>query len=244
MSERPIGGVIRRSSGNAHGATSVSNSFTCVRLCAVDLLMCALYIHPTQADRVGVAQRDEVQPGIAEGFRQRRLRVPAVVAQFGVERTVGGLHGRHENQHASLRNQHVPERPQRRRVVLDVLEDVHAHHRIETVAGQLGSIALLEMTRAEDEPRMSLHRVLQAREAIGVRFEAHHEIGGVRQRARHRADARSHFEHALADVTSKEIEQVRAVSARLLHRLEIVGGVPLLRLTVTSIDVIRVGHVV
>ena len=47
-SDKPIGGEISRSSGNAHGATSVSNSFTCVRLCAVDLLMCALYIHPTR----------------------------------------------------------------------------------------------------------------------------------------------------------------------------------------------------
>jgi hypothetical protein len=47
-SDNPIGGEISRSSGNAHGATSVSNSFTCVRLCAVDLLMWALYIHPSR----------------------------------------------------------------------------------------------------------------------------------------------------------------------------------------------------
>ena len=48
----------------------------------------------------------------------------------------------------------------------------------------------------------------------------------------------------MADVSAKQIEQVSAVAARLLHRLEIVGGVALLRLVVASIDVIRVSHVV
>jgi hypothetical protein len=46
--DRPIGGGRSRSSGSAHGATSVSNSFTCPTLCAVDLLTCALYIHPAR----------------------------------------------------------------------------------------------------------------------------------------------------------------------------------------------------
>ena len=166
-----------------------------------------------------------------------------MVAEFGVERPVRRLHRRHENQHAALGDQHILERPQRRRIVFDVLEHVHAYHRVETVAGQLGSIALLEMTCAEGNRGWPSHGVLQPREAVEVRLEAHHQIGGVGQRAAHRSDAGSHFENALADVSSKEVEQVRAVSPRLLHRLEIVGGVPLLRLTVTPIDVIRVSHV-
>ena len=124
-----------------------------------------------------------------------------------------------------------------------MLEDVDADHRVEAVAGQLAAIAFLEMTGAQHEPRMPAHRVLQPADAVDVGLEADHQVGGVRQRSAHRADAGADFEHPLADVSAKQIEQVRAVSARLLHRLEIVGGVPLLGLRVASIDVIGVRHV-
>jgi hypothetical protein len=112
------------------------------------------------------------------------------------------------------------------------------------MGGQLGPVTFLEMTRAQGEPRMSAHRVLQTRDAVGVWLESDDEIGGVGERSSHGPDARSDFEDALADVIPKQIEHMRAVAARLLHRLEIVGGVSLLRLTVPPVDVIRLSHVV
>ena len=60
-SDNPIGGGMSRSSGSAHGATSVSNSFTCPTLCFVDLLMCALYIQPARPIGIGVAKSNEVE---------------------------------------------------------------------------------------------------------------------------------------------------------------------------------------
>ena len=242
MSDSPIGGEISRSSGIAHGATSVSNSFTCVRLCAVDFVMWALY-PPEQTDRIGVTQGQQIEPGVVERLRQRRFRVTAVVAQFRVERAVRRLHGRDENQHASVRNQHVLERPQRTRVVVDVLEDVHADHRVETVPRQLAAIAFLQMAGAQHEARLPAHGVLQPADAVDVGLEAHHQVSDLRQRSAHRTDTGSDFEHSLADVRAKQIEQMRTVPACRLHRLEIVGGVLLLGLGVASIDVIGVRHV-
>jgi hypothetical protein len=124
-----------------------------------------------------------------------------------------------------------------------VLEDVHADHRIETVAGQLAAIAFLQMAGAQHEAWMTAHRVLQPADAVDVGLEAHHQVSGLRQRSAHRTDTGADFEHPLADVRAKQIEQMRTVPARRLHRLEIVGGVLLLGLRVASIDVIGVRHV-
>ena len=123
-----------------------------------------------------------------------------------------------------------------------MLEDVDADDGVELVADEFGAIAFLEMTGAKREPRVSLHRVLQPGDAIDVRLQADHEIRRFGQRAAHRPDARSHFEDALADVIPKQIEEVRAVSPRLLHRFQVVGRVAFLGLIVPSIDVIRVSH--
>ena len=62
-------------------------------------------VHPAeQADRVGVAQRrpDRGRPP-SKAARERPLRVAAMMAERGVERAVGRLHRRHEDQHLAAR---------------------------------------------------------------------------------------------------------------------------------------------
>ena len=68
-SDSPIGGATRRSSGSAHGATSCSNSRTCPEVCSVVLADVRVVHPPEQADRVGVAQRHEIEAGRVEGAR-------------------------------------------------------------------------------------------------------------------------------------------------------------------------------
>src|SRR5688572_31324152 len=90
---------------------------------------------------------------------------------------------------------------------------------------------------------MPAHRVFKATDAVVVWLQADDEIGRIGQWTGHCPDAGPDFEHPLADVRAKQVEEMRAIASRLLHRLEIVGGVALLGLRVASIDVIGVRHV-
>src|SRR5688572_11698263 len=160
-----------------------------------------------------------------------------MMAQLGVERTVRRLDRWHEDQHTAARHHDIAKRPERPGIVRDVFEHIHADHGVKAVAGQFGPVAFLEMAHLQHEAWLLPHHFLYAARAIEVGFYADDEIRHLGQRTTHRADPRPDFEDARSDMGTKEIEYVRAVPPRLLHRLEIVSGVLLQCLAVPAVRV-------
>jgi hypothetical protein len=191
-----------------------------------------------QPNWVRVAHRHNVEAGGIERAGQLPLRVPAVMAERGVVRSVQRLNRRYEDQDLSARiGDDVAEQPQRAHVVLDVLEHVDADDRIEPLLLQLVGVALFEMADPDSEAGMRAELFACPRRAVEVRLDAGHLLGHVEELAGHRADPAAHFEHARANVRPHKAEDMGLIPARLAHRLEVVGGVLLLRLCESAVDV-------
>jgi hypothetical protein len=159
-----------------------------------------------------------------------------MMAEFGVQRTVGRLHRGHEDQHVPVgRRDDIAERLQRPHIVLDVLQDVDADDRVEALLCQLRLIAFLEMTFAQPEPRMIADRFPDAvgRRAIGL--DPEHDVGDFEETRGGRADSAPDFQHPRADVATEEPQDVRLVPPRLAHRFEVVRGVGDLGLNVAPV---------
>ena len=90
--------------------------------------------------------------------------------------------------------------------------------------------------RTSARPRIALAH-LHGAGRVGL--DAHDDVGHVGQPLGHGADAAPDFEHAPADVGPEQLEQMRGVALRALHRFEVVGGVAVLGLGVAAVDVVH-----
>ena len=72
---------------------------------------------------------------------------------------------------------------------------------------------------------------------FGIRLDPDHHLGDIDQAAGHRADARADLEHPRPEERTNQAEDVVRVSLGLLHRLQVVGGVAILRLAVSAVGV-------
>src|SRR5256885_99075 len=175
------------------------------------------------------ADLDVVEVGGGKYRAEAALGIPPVVAERGVVLTVDPLKRRHEDHHAPPRaGDDVAEESERADVVFDVLEDVDADHGIEHLPGQLGATAFFEMADPNRHAVVAGERFARARGAVQVWLDALHARRNVEQLGRHRTDAAPDLQHVRADVWAHEAEDVALVIPRLAHRLEVVGGVPLL----------------
>ena len=162
--------------------------------------------------------------------------------QLGVQRAIRRLYCRDEDQHLAFRQDHVAEHAQGRHIVVNVLEHVDAVNGVEAMRGELRRIAVLEVTGAQRELRLVAHRDLDPLDAVAVRFDPDDFVRDAGQLAAHRADAAPDLEHARADVRPEQVEDMRAVPTRFLDRLEILGGVAILCLIESAIDVFHVSR--
>ena len=160
------------------------------------------------------------------------------MAERGVERAVGGLHRRHEDQHLAARGRdELVKQCQRLDVLFDVLEDVDAHDGVEALTHQVGVVALLEVGDMQRDLRLAVERGARARDAIQVGLDADQPLGELGELEAGGADAAADLEDVRADVRAEQLEDVRLVARRLAHRFEVVGGVLLLRLGEPVVDV-------
>jgi len=134
------------------------------------------------------------------------------------------------------RRDDIAEQLQSGDIVFNVLEHVRTGDRIEALAGKCRAIAFLHVTHPQLESWVTAKRVQRARGTRWVGFDADHVCADVEETSGHRSDAGPDFQHAGADVRSKQSEDVSVIPMRLAHRLKIVRGKLMLGLGEPTID--------
>ena len=91
-----------------------------------------------RSDRVYVPKRLDRESGLHEQAPERVFPVSAVVSELAIDRTVEERMSGHKEQKAPFGRELLAEATQRFEVVRDVLENVEADDRVETVGDQAG----------------------------------------------------------------------------------------------------------
>ena len=102
---------------------------------------------PNTPGLVEIAQGLDLESRFGQQLPKRLAVVPAKVVQVFVQRAVDGRHCRDEQHQVATIGKHSGKIGQRLAIVLDVLEHVHAHDRVNLLGGQIRTVV-----RREREP--------------------------------------------------------------------------------------------